>query len=179
MKNIFLATVTFLAVFTCGISISSATRETGKEVGVVIIGGAEFKTADYYKMIPQSFKLPRGYVIGDQMQSRYQLFLMENDLLDEKIPRKNYLLDFTARSGCSKVLFLVVDSATDHQNNPKTRQKNRLTVQVDAYLMDQFKIIAGAGSVQESKSKTSDLRARREAFKKCLTELAKYIKLSA
>lgn len=177
MGKIFLAAVTFLAVFVCAVSVS-ATRETGKEVGVVIIGGAEFKTADYYKLIPKTFNLPNGYVIGDSFQSKYQVFLMENDLLGEKIPRKNYLLDFTAKSGCSKVLFLVIDSTTDHQNNPKTRQKNRLTVQVDAYLMDQFRILEGAGSVQESNSKTSDFKARREAFKKCLEEISKSIKIS-
>ena len=178
LKKILGATIIFLAVFVFAVSLSAA-KETGKEVGVVIIGGAEFKTADFYKRIPNAFKLPNGYVIGDKMQSKYQLFLMENDLLGEKIPRKNYLIDFTAKSGCSKVLFLVVDAAADHQNNPKTKQKNRLTVQVDAYLMDSFKIISGAGSVQESHSNTSDLRARREAFKKCIEEIAKSMKISA
>ena len=115
MKNIFLAAVTFLAVFTCGISISSATRATGNEIGVVIIGGTEFKTSDYYKMIPKIFKLPNGYVIGDEMQSKYQRYLLENDLIGEKLPRKQNLIDFTARSGCSKILFIVVDSATDRK----------------------------------------------------------------
>ena len=179
MKKIFLVTIIFLAVFICGISISSANRETGKEFGIVIISGAEFKTSDYYKIISKTFKLPNGYVIGDEMQSKYQKFLLENDLIGEKLPRKNYLLDFTAQSGCERILFLVVTSTADHQNNSKSRQKNRISVQVDAYLCDRYKILEGATSAQQNDSNTSDLRARRGSFKKCLTEIAKYIKLSA
>ncbi len=175
MKKIFLVAAAFLSIFIFGAGISSAQGN----LGIVIVGGAEFKTADYYKIVSQTFKLQENFKIGDEMQSKYQRFLMENDLLDEKIPRKQHLLDFTAQSGCEEILFLIIDSTADHQNNGKRRQKNRLSVQVDAYLCDSYKILEGATFVKDSKSKTSDLRARREAFKKCLTELAKVINVSA
>ena len=177
MKKIFFAAVTFLAIFICGVSISSA--KSAGSTGVVIIGGAEFKTSDYYKLVKQNFNFKGPAKIGDEMQSKYQKFLLENDLLGEKLPRKQYLLDFTAQSGCEKILFLVVTSTADHQNNPKSKQKNRISVQVDAYLCDRYKILEGATSAQQNDSNTSDLRARRGSFKKCLNELAKMIKFSA
>ena len=176
MKKIFLATAAFLAIFIFNVAISSA--KSVVHTGVVIVGGAEFKTSDYYKAVQQNLNFKGNTKVGDEMQSKYQTFLLENDLLSEKLPRKQYLLDFTAQSGCERILFLVVTSTADHQNNPKSKQKNRFSVQVDAYLCDRYKILAGATSAQQNDSNTSDLRARRGSFKKCLSEIAKLIKVS-
>ena len=160
-----------LIIFTC----TTFAAQVQSTVGVVIIGGAEFKTKDYYKMIQSEIKSKNGakFQIGNEIQSKYQRYLFENDLVGETTPRKQNLIDFTVRSSCDKVLFLVVSSTADHQNNPKSRQKDRLTVQVDAYLCDKFSVREVLSSVQENHSKTSDLRARRGAFRKCLEELAK------
>jgi len=174
VKKNFFAAVTFLAIFICGVSISSA--KSADSTGVVIIGGAEFKTSDYYKAVKQNLNFKGTAKIGDEMQSKYQKFLLENDLLDENFPRKQYLFDFTAQSGCEKILFLVVTSTADHQNNPKSKQKNRFSVQVVAYLCDKYKVLDSATSAQQNDSNTSDLRARRGSFKKCMSEIAKLLK---
>ena len=73
----------------------------------------------------------------------------------------------------NEVIFLFVTSSTDHQNNPKTRQKNRISVQLDAYRCNGIQVLDVQTTSQESNSKTSDLRARREAFEKGLKEVAK------
>ena len=175
MKKIFLMSFALLVIFTCS---AFAAKEPPTTLGIVIIGGSEFKTADYYKMIPKVFDFKKNITckIGDEMQSRYQKFLLEYDLVGNDTPKKQNLIDFAARSGCNKILFLVVDSSADHQNDFKSKQKNRLTVQTDAYLCDGLQVIDVQTTTQESDSKASDLRARREAFKKTLTELAKAIK---
>lgn len=180
MKKIFLTAITFLAVFISAVSISSA-QNTKTTLGFVLIGGAEFKTEDFYKAIPQNFKKPSNYSFQsfEETQNKFQKFLFENNLLDEKVPRKELLLNFVAESGCDRILYLVVDATTDHQNNAKSRQKDRVSVQIDGYLCDRYQVITAASNAQKNDSKTSDLRARRGAFKKCLTEIAKNIKLSA
>ena len=164
-------TFALLAMFTC----TTFAAQVQSTIGFVIISGAEFKTADYYKMIQSEFKSKSGakFQFGNELQSKYQRYLLENDLVGNTIPRKQNLIDFTARSSCDKILFLFVDSTTDHQNNAKSRQKDRLTVQIDGYLCDKFSVREVVTSAQESNSKTSDLRARREAFKKCLKEISK------
>ena len=172
MKKTFIMAFALLIIFSC-----SAFAAANNSVGVVIVGGAEFKTKDYYKMISSVFDLNKSRdKVGDEIQGKYQKFLLERDLLGEKIPRKQYLIDFAARSGCSKVLFLMIDSTADHQNDFKKSQKNRLSIQVDAYLCDSLQVIDVQTTGQESNSKTSDLRARRKAFKKCLEELSKTMK---
>ena len=172
LKKIFVMTLAMLIIFSC-----TAFAAANNSVGVVIVGGAEFKTKDFYKMIPNVFDLNKSRCkVGDEIQGKYQKFLLERDLLGETIPRKQNLIDFAAKSGCSKVLFLVVDSTADHQNDPKRNQKNRLSIQVDAYLCDSLQVIDVQTTGQESNSNTSDLRARRKAFKKCLEELSKTMK---
>lgn len=171
MKKIFLMTFALLMIFSCHALAAQ------KTLGFVLVGGAEFKTSDYYKMIPEAFNLPKDYPykIGDELQSKYQKFLLERDLVGDNSPRKQNLTDFTARSGCDEIIFLFLNSTADHQNNGKRRQKNRVSVQADAYLCNNLKVLDVATTSQEYKSKTSDLRARRGAFKKCLTELAKVL----
>lgn len=173
LKKIFMITIALLIIFSC--NAFAAQRST---IGFVIVGGAEFKTNDYYKMIKDEFKPKNGakFIIGDEMQSKYQKYLIEYDMVGNTVPRRQNLVDFVARSGCSEVIFLFVTSSTDHQNNPNTRQKNRISVQVDAYRCDGIRVIDVQTTSQESNSKTSDLRARREAFRKCLDEVAKVYK---
>lgn len=172
MKKIFLMSFALLVIFSC-----SAFAATKSSVGFVIVGGSEYKTEDYYKTVSGTFKGKANISIkiGDEMQSKYQKYLLEYDLIGETVPRKQNLVDFTARSSCNEVVFLFVTSTTDHQNNPKSRQKNRLTVQVDAYRCNGFSVVDVQTTSQESKSNTSDLRARREAFKKCLKQIENII----
>lgn len=175
MKKFFTIAAALFFMFYCNFSVNAATNFQ-KAVGVVVIGGAEFKTPDYYKFIEKSFNAKSGakIYIGGELQNKYQKFLLNRDLVGNEIPRKQDLIDFTAVSGYGKILFIVVsDSAIDHQNNAKRRQKDRISLQVDGYLCNNFSVIEVATTSQESKSKTSDLRARRGAFKKCLEDISK------
>ena len=153
-----------------------AANDYSRSVGVVVIGSAEFKTPDFYKAVKNEFSPKSGakFVVGGDLQNKYQKFLINRDLVGNNIPRRQDLIDFTASSGYGKVLFIVIpDSSKDHQNNANHRQKNRVSVQVDGYLCNHSSVIEAATASHESNSKTSDLRARRGAFKKCLDDLAK------
>lgn len=170
MKKIFPVILAVLVILT------SSAFAASNNVGVVVIGGAEFKTPEFYKIIQNEFNPKSGakFVVNGDLQNKYQKFLINSDLVGNNTPRRQDFVDFTAMSGYSKILFIVIpDSAADHQNNPKTRQKDRISVQVDGYLCNNLNVVEVATASQHSNSKTSDLRARRGAFKKCLEDLAK------
>lgn len=169
----------FLSIIFAMLAISSCMivcEAKSQEVGVVVIGGAEYKTPEFYKIIQKEFDPKSGakLVIGGDLQNKYQKFLFNRDMVGNDTPRRQDLIDFTASSGYGKILFVVIPEVNiEHQNNAKSRQKNRIYIQTDCYLCNNLNVIEVATTSQDFKSKTSDLRARRGAFKKCLEELAK------
>lgn len=175
MKKLFLLATAILALVSCTAFAASGVYGTTK---VVIVGGAEFKTNDYYKSIQKALaKSSNNYDCGNEIQRRYQLFMMERYDIGENRPRKQDLIDFAAQNGYGNVLFLIVNENIDTQNNAKRRQKNRSTIQLDAYLANGSRIIDFTTTAQDFTSKTSNLRARRGAFEKCLKEVADKLRL--
>lgn len=175
MKKILSIIFAMLAFSAC---TTYAATNLSRSVGAVVIGGAEFKTPEFYKMIQKEFDPKSGakFIVGGDLQNKYQKFLINRDMVGNNTPRRQDLIDFVSASGYSKILYVVIsDTNSDHQNNANRRQKDRTTVQVDCYLCDNLNVVEVATASQESNSKTSDLRARRGAFKKCLEELSKNI----
>lgn len=176
----------FLSVMLAVLVLSAATICAAAEKSyvrsnqVVIIGGAEFKTDDYYKIVRKNFgkKINAKFEAGDDVQERYQIFMMERYDIGESTPHKKDLMDFAAENGYGNVLFLIVNEHIDTQNNASSRQKNRITVQLDAYYVNSSRIIDVATTSKDFNSKTSNLRARRGAFEKCVKEVAKKLSLN-
>lgn len=173
MKKIFPVMLAILFIIS---GSAFAANNLLRSVGVVVIGGAEFKTPEFYKIIKKEFDPKSGakFVVSGDLQNKYQKFLINRNLVGNNIPRREDLIDFTAASGYGKILFIVIPNSTaDHQNNSYSRQKDRISVQVDGYLCNNLSVVEVATSSQHSNSKTSDLRARRGAFRKCLEDLSK------
>lgn len=172
MKKIFL-----LAVMICLAMMSTALAARDyQSVGVVIIGGAEFTTKDYYEIVKDELKpvSVAKILVGNDMQTRYKRYWLSKGFIGEQTPQRQDLIDFAAMSGCNKVVCLVVaNSNLDTQNNSNRRQKERITVQLDAYVCTPTAVINIYSASDDEKSKTSNLRARRGAFRKCLEEIAK------
>lgn len=171
MRKIFITAALILAM--C--SVAAAQTAVITDTAVVIIGGAEFKTPEYYKMIQSTLRSKGGLncEVGDDMQKKYQRFMMETYDLGNTAPKKKDLVNFAANSGYKRTLYLVIDENIDTQQNAKTRQKNRVSVQLDAYLCNSADIIDMATASRDDNSKTSILRARKSAFQKCLTDAVK------
>lgn len=162
--------------FAAQISAKNINRATK----VVIIGGAEFKTQDYYDIITKTLgsKTKTSYECGDDIQRNYQMFMVERYDIGENKPNKKDLIEFAAQNGHGNTLFLIVDETIDTQNNAKSRQKNRCTIQLDAYLVNDTQIVDFTTTSKDSTSKTSILRARRGAFEKSLKAVAKAMNLN-
>lgn len=180
MKKILLLATMILTLISCtAFAAQSSSGSNYRSTKVVIIGGAEFKTKDYYNLIKKVLgsKTKTAYEAGDEIQRKYQLFMMERYDIGENKPRKQDFIDFASRSGYGNILFLVLDENIDTQNNSKSRQKNRITIQLDTFLVNGSGIIDFTTTSQDFISKTSNLRARRGAFEKCLKEIATVMNL--
>ena len=172
MKKIFL-----LALLIC-FALSGTTNAARdlQSVGVVIVGGVEFKTDDFYKIVRDELKTKSGAKIsaGNDLQTLYKKFWLRRGFIGEQPPTKNDLIDFTRTSGYQKVVFVIISDVTlDTHNNAKSREKDRVSIQVDAYLCTPLNVADVFAAGDEELSKTSNLRARRGAFRKCLKEINK------
>ena len=172
MKKIFL-----LALMICfALTGTAFAARDYNSVGVIIIGGVEFKTDDYYKIVRSEINPKSGakIIAGNEIQTLYKKYWLREGYIGEQTPQKNDLIKFTASSGYKKIVFIIIsDSTVDRHNNPKSREKDRISVQVDAYLCTPTNVEDVFAASDESNSKTSNLRARRGAFKKCLDEISK------
>lgn len=171
MKKIFL-----IAAMICLVISGTAQAKDYNNIGVVIIGGAEFKTDDFFRIVKSELNPKSGAKIlaGNDMQTRYKKYWLNRGYIGEQTPQRDDFIHFTATSGCRKVVFIIVaDSVVDKHNNAKRREKDRVSVQLDAYLCTQTGVEDVFSASDDELSKTSNLRARRGAFKKCLDEISK------
>ena len=172
MKKIFLVAAMICLALT---STALAARDY-QSVGVVIIGGVEFKTDDYYKIVKNELKPSSGakIIVGNDMQTRYKKYWLNRGYIGEQTPQKEDFTNFAATNGFSKVVYVLIsDTSDDQRNSGNHRQRNRITVQVDAYLSTPNQVVDIFAASEDQKSKGTALRARRGAFKKCLEEIAK------
>lgn len=169
MKKIFL-----LATLIC-FMISGTALAANEKIGVVIVGGVEFKTDDFYKAVRNELKPKSGakIFVGNDMQTLYKKYWLREGYIGEQTPQKEDLIKFAATSGCRKVICIMVSDVVDDQRNSgKHRQQNRISVQLDAYLCTPTNVEDVFSASKEVNSKGSALRARNGAFKKCLSEIA-------
>ena len=170
MKKIFL-----LATLIC-FMLSGTVLAANDKIGVVIVGGVEFKTDDFYKAVRNELKPKSGakIIVGNDMQTLYKKYWLREGYIGEQTPQKDDLINFTATSGCRKVIYIMVSDVVDDQRNSGNhRQQNRISVQLDAYLCTPTDVEDIFSASKEVNSKGSALRARNGAFKKCLEEISK------
>ncbi|MBE8955614.1 MAG: hypothetical protein SR2Q5_08160 [Quinella sp. 2Q5] len=166
-KIIFMAVAIFFAL--------TGTAFAAEGVGAVIIGGAEFKTSDFYEVVRSEFKPDGGtkVIAGDELQTLYKRYWLKRGYIGEQPPQKEDLVSFAQMSGCDKIIFLMVTDTVDTQNSSNHRQKTRISVQVDAYLCTRTDVVDVFSASDDEDSKGSPLRARRGAFRKCLRSIGK------
>lgn len=118
-------------------------------------------------------------ISGTEIQSMYQTYWLEKGYLEEQKLTKQDLNDFVKYSGYNKVLFLIVNSPVVE----KTRQgrggwgvwvqseRTRASIGIKSFLADETSIIKATDVTKEDDSDTSELRAKRGAFEKCMKEI--------
>lgn len=156
------------------LSVSTALAANLTErIGVVIVSGADYKTKDFYEFAEKYFVKPfdgdeRQFQFGKDAQNKYQNYWLDRGYLEEQKPTQKDFIDFVSYGAYDKVIFLKVeDSLAEQQKN-----RSRLTVNVNVFLVDRRKVLKAASSTNEEDSKASQFRARKGAFKKCAKELS-------
>ena len=164
--RITVCTLLFASIFLALTNTTFAKRNY-HPVGVIIVDDRETKLGSYFGAV-QGLLNPKSRArvfVGKDMQEQFQKYWhgFEKQYYGHKINRDD-MIEFTRLSGCTKVLFLINSDA-----NPEAGDKEKNSLKVDAYLCTN-------DGVQETFTATEDfknLRERRGAFRKCLTEICK------
>ena len=155
-----------------------------KTVAVVIIGNSDFRSPDFYDIAKDSFKDETGKVsmiVGDAIQTKYQEFWFDKGFLEEQAPNKESLVEFAKYCNYDEVLFLLVRDPIIEKNSRNrglwgTAEHTRASIQINAFLCTPDGVKKLYSSAKEDDSRTSDLRAKRGAFEKCMEDIAKNMK---
>lgn len=150
-----------------------AAKTITQRVGVVIVGGADYKTKDFYEYVEKYFYKPFASDVmqiqyGKDAQNKYQNFWLDKGYLEEQKPTQKDFIEFVSYGAYDKVIFLKVEDSVSEMQ----RKRSRLSVNVNVFLVDRRKVLKTASSTNEEDSKASQLRARRGAFKQCAKELS-------
>lgn len=182
--------VLFLMVFSVVLlTMSSAFAEVNllgqqtKGSCVVIVGNASVKTPDFFQYIDEAFNSKdnnnKKVAFGTEIQSLYQTYWLDKGFLEEQKPTKQDLNDFVKYSGYNKVLFLIINTPVVEKTKQggggwgtwSVTEKTRASIGLKAFLTNENSVIKATDVTKEDDSFTSELRAKRGAFKKCMEEI--------
>ena len=174
MKRFFL----LILVAICLMSLNAVTEAASKsnpQIAVVIVGSADYRTKDFTSYAKDFFKLSEGNTIayGKDIQNKYQKYWFDKGLIEEGTATKEDFIKFVNYSGYKQVIYLVIkDSVLEQHGRTKGKDRSRVSLTVNAFLVDKTHIVESTSSTNEEDSKTSELRAKRGAFKECVKEVS-------
>ena len=174
MKRLFLLTLAAICLLTVNV-VAEAASSSKSGVAVVIVGGADYRTKDFTNYTKDYFELSNNEKVaqGKDVQNKYQKYWFSKGMIDEGTPTKEDFIKFVNYAGYNKVIYLVVkDSVLEQHGRTKGKDRSRVSLTVNAFLVDKTHIIESASSTNEEDSKTSELRAKRGAFKICVKEIS-------
>lgn len=162
-------------------SLSSTTKP---QMGILIMGSADYKTDDFYNNIKSKIAETKpniDFKFGPTVQSQYESYLLSKGIItDAPKPTVEDLYAFTKYGNYDKVIYLVIEnSVTEKTKSSKffsTKERARVNLEVKAILTDGQSIIKVVDSVADDTSETSELRAKREAFGKCMVYIQEQLK---
>lgn len=148
----------------------------------MIVGDASVKTPDFLQYVNDAFNSEgngKKVVSGTDVQSKYQSYWLDKGFLEEQKLTKQDLNEFVKYSGYSKVLFLIVNPPVMEKTKQAgggwygwmATERTRASINVKSFLADETSVIKSVEVTKEDDSVTSELRAKRGAFQKCLTEI--------
>jgi len=183
----FLMVVTFLLLpISPAFAQTSLLNPAPKETCVVIVGDAGVKTPDFFKYVDEAFNTEekkKKVVSGTEIQSLYQTYWLDKGFLEEQKLTKQDLNDFVKYSGYKKVLYLIVSSPVVEKTNEGhggwdgwvQTERTRASITIKTFLVNETDIIKAVDVTKEDDSVTSELRAKRGAFEKCIKEIKSVI----
>lgn len=179
---VFISALAMSIMLLAGVCSAAASQgSNGKDkVAILLMGSNDFKSTQYFTMIENHFLKNNPHasqiVLGADIQSKYQEYWLDKGFLEEQQPTKDDLLAMPEYLGVDKVLVLIVKDPVVEKHFAFTLmesgEKSRASIQINAFLIDKEKILKSKVSNNEDDSFSSDLRAKRGAFKKCMKEIS-------
>ena len=175
MKRLFVLVLTAICMLSLSV-LTEAAGNSNQQVAVVIVGSADYRTKDFTSYAKDFFKPSEGVTVayGKDVQNQYQKYWFGKGLIEEGTPTKEDFIAFANQSGYRQVIYLVIkDSVLEQHGRKKGKDRSRISLTVNSFLVDKTHILESTSSTNEEDSKTSELRAKRGAFKECVKEISK------
>ena len=177
MKRVYMV----LAVLVCCLLFGAVCAAQEKPpvqpgVGVVIIGGADFTTADFLKAASE--QMGAEYQLGQDLQQKLALFWYDKGFVEDQTKMsKDEMIEFAKYSGLDRVIYVTTGTPVVEQSKDiwvgsiiRTSMNARVIVmEADGTMVDIF------SASQNGDSRASEMRAKRDCFKKIMREIRQHI----
>ena len=145
-------------------------------VGVVIIGGADFTTADFLKAASE--QMGAEYQLGQELQQKLALFWYDKGFVEDQTKMsKDEMIEFAKYSGLNRIIYVttgtpVVENSQNFLSGMVIRASMNarvIVMEADGTMVDLF------SASQNGDSRASEMRAKRDCFKKVMREIRQHI----
>ena len=145
-------------------------------VGVVIIGGADFTTADFLRAASE--QMGAEYQLGQELQQKLALFWYDKGFVEDQTKMsKEEMIEFAKYSGLERIIYVTTGTPVVEQSKDiwvgsiiRTSMNARVIVmEADGTMVDLF------SASQNGDSRSSEMRAKRDCFKKVMREIRTHI----
>ena len=148
-------------------------------VGVVIVGGADFTTADFLKAASE--QMGAEYQLGQELQQKLARFWYDKGFVEDQTKMsKEEMIEFAKYSGLDRIIYVttgtpVVENSKDILVGGIIRASMNariIVMEADGTMVDLF------SASQNGDSRSSEMRAKRDCFKKVMREIRQHIEES-
>ena len=184
---IFMFCFTLLAVTT-----TTATANTLKSIGIIIISADEFKSEVYFNRSASIFNADKNsnikVEVGESLQQKYSDYCKDKEISDNEPPRLENLLEFTVQNNFDYLLCLVIKEPEVSKYMKKVyggqyigevnAEHFTVSMTINAYMCDKTKLLK-THSVTKNKiqdvrhSRNPQAKATRGAFTLCINDIKK------
>ena len=177
MKRVYMV----LAVLVCCLLFGAVCAAQEKPpvqpgVGVVIIGGADFTTADFLKAASE--QMGAEYQLGQELQQKLALIWYDKGFVEDQTKMsKDEMIEFAKYSGLDRIIYVttgtpVVENSQNFLSGMVIRASMNarvIVMEADGTMVDLF------SASQNGDSRASEMRAKRDCFKKVMREIRQHI----
>ena len=196
MKKIVFLMALIVGTVICQFLIQNVTFAAPQNIAVVVVSADDdFKGKLFIKDINKNFGKNNANVkilSGDDVQSKYQEYWFDKELVEEGTPKKEDLIDFVSYGNYDKVIYLMIKTPDLKHSQSGAVMTGSVapggvvtgtavslgtfstSVTVSSFLVDKDKVIKIANSTNSKVSETA-LWTKKYAFQKCVKDISKVL----
>ncbi len=175
-RNLLVFAALLVGLLTCAACAAQEKPPVQPGVGVVIIGGADFTTADFLRAASE--QMGAEYQLGQELQQKLALFWYDKGFVEDQTKMsKDEMIEFAKYSGLDRIIYVttgtpVVENSQDFFIGSIIRASMNarvIVMEADGTMVDLF------SASQNGDSRSSEMRAKRDCFKKVMREIRQHI----